>query len=426
MVQRRGLRRIAATSDSFPPGTRNAALPNIPATWRRISIAGTQYSVFADRATDTVRPDADNVFRCWAQSQEPGPSRDAANELVRRIKERGIDVVSLQYNFGFFAPPVVEHLVERLHAAGIAVMITLHSTNHPSFGNLTRALARADAAIVHRQEEFARLVDCGVECAVMQRQGIYVPPVKAEPKALPGSRPLAFTVACFGFFLPPKGIRELLQAFEAAVRVNPVLRLKLVNSLYPGSASATYAAACMRFAEERGLRNTPGFARIFWKRTNSEGTVERGSDRASVHDVHRIVERGHPAAVGFREPPFFVPTCRYSTSFKARYTDTPRRMSRRWPAAFANYPRTRRSSGVLRRARRRSWRSFPGRRSRSASRRWRLPAGGRWMANELPAQPRSMTQEKKSFRTQTFSEKSPLKWNSTDLSGRLDSGAAAL
>ena len=225
--------------------------------------AGTQYSVFADRATDTVRPDADNVFRCWAQNQEPGPSKDAANELVRRIKERGIDVVSLQYNFCFFAPPVVEHLVERLHAAGIAVMITLHSTSHPSFGNLTRALARADAAIVHRREEFVRLVDGGVECAVMQRQGIYVPPVKAERRALPGSRPLAFTVACFGFFLPPKGIRELLQAFEAAVRVNPVLRLKLVNSLYPGSASATYAAVCMRFAEERGLAQYTGICTDF-------------------------------------------------------------------------------------------------------------------------------------------------------------------
>jgi len=214
---------------------------------------GTKYSVFADRATETVRPDTDNVFRCWAQSQEPVQSQGAANELLRLIAERGIDVVSLQYNFGFLPSRVVEYLVERLHAAGIAVMITLHSTNHPSFGNLTRALARADAAIVHRQEEFVRLLDCGVECAVMQRQGIYVPQDKAGRRAPSGSRPLAFTVACFGFFLPPKGIRELLQAFEAAVRVNPVLRLKLVNSLYPGSASATYAASCMRFAEERGL-----------------------------------------------------------------------------------------------------------------------------------------------------------------------------
>lgn len=213
----------------------------------------TPYSVFADRSGDTVRPDTDNVFRCWTQTQDPVPSRAAANNLLRQIVERRIDVVSLQYNFGFFPPPVVEYLVERLHAAGIAVMITLHATNHPGFSSLTKALARADASIVHRQEEFAKLVDCGVESAVMQRQGIYVPREREARRSLPGSRPLAFTVACFGFFLPPKGIRELLQALEAAVQVNPVLRLKLLNSLYPGAASATYAAECMRLAEERGL-----------------------------------------------------------------------------------------------------------------------------------------------------------------------------
>ena len=214
---------------------------------------GTRYSVFADRATETVRPDTDNVFRCWTQSQEPVQLRTEANALVRRIAERGIDVVSLQYNFGFFSPSVVEYLVEQLHASGIAVMITLHATNHPNFGKLTGVLARADTVIAHRQEDLAKLLDGGVERAVMQRQGIYVPQNQAGRSAAPGSRPLAFTVACFGFFLPPKGIRELLQAFEAAAQVNPVLRLKLVNSLYVGSASAAYAAECMRFAEERRL-----------------------------------------------------------------------------------------------------------------------------------------------------------------------------
>ena len=214
---------------------------------------GTRYSVFADRAPEMVRPDTDNVFRCWTQSQEPLRLRDEADALVEQIVERGVEVVSLQYNFGFFSPSVVEYLIGQLQASGIAVMVTLHATNHPNFGKLTGALARADAAIAHRQEDLAKLVEGGLERAVMQRQGIYVPRNKAARSAAPGSRALAFTVACFGFFLPPKGIRELLQAFEAAVQVNPALRLKLVNSLYAGSASAAYAASCMRFVEERRL-----------------------------------------------------------------------------------------------------------------------------------------------------------------------------
>lgn len=214
---------------------------------------GISYSIFADQAAERVRPDGDNVFRCWIQSQEPGQSRESARAVARRIALRGIDVVSLQYNFGFFSPPALDYLVNQLHADGIAVMITLHSTNHPSFSELVGGLTQADAVIVHRQEDLAKLLNSGVECAILQNQGIYVWDNKSGRRAVPGSQRLAFTVACFGFFLPPKGIRELLQAFEAAVQVNPALRLKLVNSLYPGSSSSAYAASCMRFVEERGL-----------------------------------------------------------------------------------------------------------------------------------------------------------------------------
>ncbi|HLY17763.1 MAG TPA: glycosyltransferase [Bryobacteraceae bacterium] len=214
---------------------------------------GNTYSILADRATMTVRPDTDNVSRCWNQSQEPGQSPNEVPALVERIVHRGVDVVSLQYNFGFFPPALVEDLVDRLHARGVAVMITLHSTSHANFTKLIGALLRADAVIVHRQDDWTKLLDCGVQRAVMQNQGIYVPPNRPDRSRASVSQPLAFTVACFGFFLPPKGIGELLQAFEAAIQVNPVLRLKLLNSLYPGTASATYAAACLRFAEERRL-----------------------------------------------------------------------------------------------------------------------------------------------------------------------------
>ena len=86
----------------------------------------------------------------------------------------------------------------------------------------------------------------------LQRQGIYVP--KHLQRVTPaGSDESVFTVACFGFFLPPKGIYELLQAFSAAAFVNPSLRLKLINSLYDIPESHTYAAECIRFLRHRGL-----------------------------------------------------------------------------------------------------------------------------------------------------------------------------
>jgi glycosyltransferase involved in cell wall biosynthesis len=48
---------------------------------------------------------------------------------------------------------------------------------------------------------------------------------------------------------------DLLQAFTLAARVNPALRLKLLNSLYPAPSSLFYATECIQFIERWGLAN---------------------------------------------------------------------------------------------------------------------------------------------------------------------------
>jgi glycosyltransferase involved in cell wall biosynthesis len=65
---------------------------------------------------------------------------------------------------------------------------------------------------------------------------------------------LHFVVSCFGFFLPPKGIYQLIHAFALAKRAKPLLRLKLLNSLYPVEASGVYARQCLRLIEEKHLQ----------------------------------------------------------------------------------------------------------------------------------------------------------------------------
>src|SRR5205814_241040 len=60
-------------------------------------------------------------------------------------------------------------------------------------------------------------------------------------------------IGCFGFFLPPKGIYQLIHAFALAKKVQPLLRLKLLDSLYPIEESLAYARQCMRLIEEKHL-----------------------------------------------------------------------------------------------------------------------------------------------------------------------------
>lgn len=212
-----------------------------------------RYSVFADRATGLVRPDGGIAMRSWSQGASDPESRRELELLIHQIHGRGVDVVSLQYNFGLFRPSAVEYLRRELASKGIGLVVTLHSTNHETFGELARVLERCALTIVHRTADLKELKNFGVTRSEIQQQGIHAPAHIPARESLASKTRAAFTIACFGFFLPPKGILDLLQAFEAAARVNPVLRLKLLNSLYPAPSSLSYAAECVRFIQRRGL-----------------------------------------------------------------------------------------------------------------------------------------------------------------------------
>jgi glycosyltransferase involved in cell wall biosynthesis len=212
-----------------------------------------RYSVFADRATELVRPDDEFAVRSWSHGASDPESHSELELLVRQILVRNVHAVSLQYNFGFFRPSAVEYLRRELSANGVSLIVTLHSTHHEAFWELARVLRRCALTIVHRTEDLQKLKDCGVTRSEIQQQGIHVPTPVPVHEATASKTRVAFTLACFGFFLPPKGVLDLLQAFEAAVRINPVLRLKLLNSLYPAPSSHSYVTECLRFIERRGL-----------------------------------------------------------------------------------------------------------------------------------------------------------------------------
>jgi glycosyltransferase involved in cell wall biosynthesis len=174
------------------------------------------------------------------------------DDLVERISISDCSAVSIQHNFGLLSPATTGGLIRRLKREKIAVIATLHATMNERYEHLASELVQADAVIVHRPADRDRLLDSGVSRVQLLPQGIYVPD-KPDRQRPSGGTATCFTVACFGFFLPAKGIYELLQAFAAAVRVNGALRLKLVNSLYPAPESPAYAAECMRFLRRQRL-----------------------------------------------------------------------------------------------------------------------------------------------------------------------------
>ena len=214
---------------------------------------GHRIAVFANRTLDSVRPDEDFVVRCWDTQHDERPPHEI-EQLAELIVHSGVAAVSIQYNFGFFSPSDLRLLVSRLKHAGVVTTVTMHAVQHENFGQLKAALRSVDFCICHRQSDVDAVRGLGVENVLLRKQGMVGLRLdrRESGEQFAKSR-LHFVVSCFGFFLPPKGIHHLIQAFALAKTVQPLLRLKLVNSLYPIPESSAYARYCLRLIQEKGL-----------------------------------------------------------------------------------------------------------------------------------------------------------------------------
>ena len=63
-----------------------------------MAIPPDRLTVFADRSAELTQQDSDNVVRNWNMHFD-----EKLNDVYSDVMARGIDVVVIQYNFGFFS-----------------------------------------------------------------------------------------------------------------------------------------------------------------------------------------------------------------------------------------------------------------------------------------------------------------------------------
>jgi glycosyltransferase involved in cell wall biosynthesis len=218
------------------------------------SLDAHRIAVFANSTQEQlVRPDEDFVMRCWEPWTGTRSGEAEIRDLVPAIVNSRVQAVSIQFNFGFFTPDGLQALIQQLRREGIITTVTMHAVQHRNFPSLRPALQLADFCICHRQADVDSVQRLGLDNVLLRKQGIVARQLARCANA--GSLPrLHFVVSCFGFFLPPKGIYQLIHAFALAKTAEPLLRLKLLNSLYPAEASGIYARQCMRLIEEKRLQ----------------------------------------------------------------------------------------------------------------------------------------------------------------------------
>jgi len=240
---------------------REAPLPVLPvsariawiSTWKtRCGIAS--YSEFLlqnwDRSQTWILADEQaaapeglpGVERCWTQ-QEPETGR----KLLNAALALQADVVVIQYNFSFFPLSALAELIDGLRHWGKTCFLTLHATkdvDKPDFkaslGEIRQSLARCTRILVHSLADCNRLKDIGlVDNVVLFPHG-----VPAPSGIRGGPRSGKFTVGTFGYALPHKGLREVIDACALLRRGGYDVALRMINSRYPAPHSDEEVAAC--------------------------------------------------------------------------------------------------------------------------------------------------------------------------------------
>jgi glycosyltransferase involved in cell wall biosynthesis len=269
LVARRTQSAIAAARKS---SSANPRLPTIGviSTWNsRCGIAAYAQSllggisperlrVFASKVAEALRPDESFVSRCWIEGWN-----DPLNDLFLEVQAAHLDVVVLQFNFGFFQPAALKRLLDKLHFEGILVFMTMHATMDVDLpdmkvrlGDIREELARICRLLVHSVHDLNRLKDIGlVENVALFPMGL-PQPFAGDRQAIRHSLGLdgKTIVASFGYLLPNKGLPELIRAFALVHAKLPDTHLLMLNALYPVAASEEERDACLDEIRRLGIQ----------------------------------------------------------------------------------------------------------------------------------------------------------------------------
>jgi glycosyltransferase involved in cell wall biosynthesis len=192
-------------------------------------------SILAAEATERRGADGADVDRCWVIGET-----DTLDALSYRIEALGLDTLVIQFNYGFFNLELLNDFLLHQATAGRTLIIVLHSTTdpphapHKRLSDLKVGLARCDRILVHAVADLNRLKALGlIENVALFPHGV----LEIDEAEAKGHSDGALHIASFGFFLPHKGLLELIEAMDILNRKGVSFRLHMVNAEYPAPES---------------------------------------------------------------------------------------------------------------------------------------------------------------------------------------------
>jgi len=210
---------------------------------------GEEVSILASQTDHPVNIDESNVYRCW----QPGESDDL-EKLYQTIIRLGLDTVVIQFNYGFFNFGYFENLLDTLDKNGTTVIIMLHATTdpvqapHKKLSMLAAPMQRCSRLLVHTVNDLNRMKALGlVDNVSLFPHGV----LEWQSESIKSVH--QFTLATYGFFLPHKGLKEMVTVLKILRQRGLDVRLKMVNAKYPVPESEETIRLTQEKIKEEGL-----------------------------------------------------------------------------------------------------------------------------------------------------------------------------
>ncbi|MBQ8189510.1 MAG: glycosyltransferase [Lachnospiraceae bacterium] len=242
------------------------------AEYTRMEVEATQknveYRIYPDYASQRlVRDETFVASRLWGNVFEGDMS-----SLTQALFNDSSDIVHFQFNYGFYQLNHLAQAITKLHDEK-KIVITFHKTadgivadQTVSLRSIVDALNLCAALIVHQKSDRDLLISYGVrkEIVYIVTHGQMIcPGISAKTMQKQKNIIAHPVIGSYGFLLPHKGIKEVIQAISSLKKEYPDILYMPVCALYDASISKDYYKECREEVEKLGLEKNVKFITDF-------------------------------------------------------------------------------------------------------------------------------------------------------------------
>ncbi|MFM0044181.1 glycosyltransferase [Paraburkholderia sediminicola] len=216
-------------------------------------------TVFAAEQVALLSADDENCYRFWKTSKE----KNDLEKVARVIDSKNLNVIVIQFNYGFFNFLELTEFVDEQLDADRVVIFMMHSTVDPygetqnwRLSELKDILSRCHRVLVHSDSDRERLKKLDIVDNVRVFPHGVLSYGAVPSKDAPSDMPL---IAAYGFCLPHKGLKELIEAVFLLKQRGAPVRLRLVNAEYPNPVSTELLKELKSLVEDLSLEDTVEF-----------------------------------------------------------------------------------------------------------------------------------------------------------------------